>query len=209
MRWLEATDTLREPDGGPTRPNAETVAALATVGPPAGGPEAARNPFRRCRNPRLRRFFNSPPQPSAGKPIIGFSTGYPQEISRTYPPESFMPHCFSLARLKGDCERPLTATDRKTPGGAQRPPGALGGKVGLRSGSEPQGDRNAGGSWKVFGLEAVAVSQGPERATKGLRVPSGCGGSMNCRKLVEKPGNGWTSSGRRQGVSQGTCEDRV
>ncbi len=83
------------------------------------------------------------------------------------------------------------------------------GKVGLRSGSERNGHRNVGGSGKVFGPDAVAVSQGLERAADGLRIGGGGGGSMNRRKLVEKPGNGWTSSGRRQGVSQGTCEDRV
>lgn len=58
--------------------------------------------------------------------------------------------------------------------------------------SDPRRKRNAGGSRKVFGPEPVAVSQGLERAARGFRALSGCGGSLNRRKLVGMPGDGRT-----------------
>ncbi len=172
----QTTERLRKNYGTPTLARRVGTHRRAAA-------QSAPSRLRSCRKGaperRRKRSLCDPSQAPVMQSLIGFSTGYPQGISSTYPPQISMLHCFSLARLAGDCERPLTATDRKTPGGAQ----GLRVTWAERSGFGPVRTAKVTGTpvdrERSSDRKGSLVSQGPERAAAGPRTLSGCDGSMN------------------------------
>lgn len=182
---------IREPDGCHTHPDAQTVAAPATVAPPATRPRSLRIRRKSPAAPPPGRHAHSRPQPHAPQPLFDFSTNYPQGKSKVYPQKPFMLRCYFLARLGPAGPTSPYRNGSQDTGRGAKVSVTVGREDRASAGSELRNARNAGGSWNVSGREA---SEGGERAGAGswkvFGPEAAVGVLRNRSQLVGRPGNG-------------------
>lgn len=181
-----ATDKLRIPYATPTKARpARTHGPAAFRGaPPTFATAEKRRPAGR---------IGSAPQPPVAKPfhrvLHRLSTNDFKDLS----PENFHAALlFPCATQAGRANLPLPQRIARHRAGRKGLRVTWAGRSGFGPGRiVTVNGTPVDGGWSSD-RKLSLVSQGPERATTGLRAPSGCDGSLNRRKLVGMPGDGRT-----------------